>query len=302
VAPYVIEAVVVPSTGSGSSLRLAVLRRGAPEIEERTLEQPDWDTTALAVSDDGQRVLLSGRSSVSLVESASGRLLGRLPLSDVRAADFLSGGSVRLYLKDTDSSGRVAFVVLDWSPKDDARTERARLPGDSRLWLMARRGDLAVVSMGRRGRALVDAGRGATRTLDPATSDSPGAALVLSSGNVAVDFGDEVRIVTREGETVVRLPVGPGRHVYELSETAPGELAVGLWRLSPDERRTVFFDPATGAMRHEEYGLLPAGPWLGGIAPRPEPGSFASRLFIDTGRALIALDPDGRRRTVVPSR
>ena len=301
VAPHVRE--VNPFTGSGYGLGLAVarLRSGAPEIEERPLEQPDWDTWALAVSDDGQQVLLSGRSSVSLVESASGRVLERLPLPDVMAGDFLPAGGVRLYLREVDSSGRGAFVVLDWGPKSAARVERARVPGDSRrLWLLARRGDQAVVWMGGRGTTLVEAGRGTTRTLDSVSADHAGVALVLANETVALSRGADVRIVTREGEVLARPSIEAGMHVYALGEPAPGELAVGVWMRSPDDRRTLFFDAATGAMRRQEAGLLPAAPW-GGMQPQPEPGSFGSRLFIGSDGKLVALGPDGRRRTVVPS-
>jgi len=299
-APFPREVMSFTGPGYGAGLAVARLKGGAPAIEERPLEQPDSAATALAVSAEGQQALVSGRSSVSLVDTASGRLLERLPLADVMAGDFLPGG-VRLYVKEVDSSGRGAFVVLDWSPNSGARVERARVPGDSRrLWLLARRGDQAVVWMGGRGRLLVDAGRGTTLTLDSGSSDRPGTAVVLASGQVAMSLADEVRVVTREADVLARLPIEPGMHVYALGETAPGELAVGLWTRSLDERRTLFFDAATGAMRREEPGLIPATPG-GGMRPQPEPGSFASRLFVESGGKLVALGPDGRRRTLVPT-
>ena len=293
---------VVAFAEHGTSLALAVARldRGSPTIQEWPLEPPDSPSWALAVDDEGRRAVVTGRSSVSLVDTADGRVLGRLRLTDVRAADFLAGGDVRLYLNETDAAGRGAFVVVDWSARDGARVERARLSGDSvRSRLLARRGELAVVWTGG-GRALVDAGRGTARRLEPALSDMPGPALVLSSGQVALGRRDEVRIVTPGGDTVARIPIDGRMHPEVLRETAPGELAFGLSTPSLDERRTRFFDAATGALRREEPGLLPADSGLEGLHPQPEPGSFASRLFIDAGGALVALDPDGRRRTLVP--
>jgi hypothetical protein len=276
-------------------LTLVVARLdGSPVIEERPLELPDNVSMALAVNVDGQHVLLSGRSSVSLVDAASGKLLSSLSLSDVAAADFLANGSVRLYRLETRP--RVTFVVLDWNAKDGTQVERARVPGEGRMLLLARRGDLVVVSTGARSKAIIDAASGAVRSFD---SDFSSSALVLSTGQVALSLDDAVRIVTRGGETVASLPIASGTRVYALCESAPGELAVGLWTRSLAGRRTVFLDATTGVVRREEADLLPAGSGHAGTGPSPEAGSLASRLFTDLGGGLIALDPDGRRREIV---
>jgi hypothetical protein len=290
---------VVPFVGSRSGLDLAVARLDGRRsaIEQRRLDDLDPASIALALDADARQVLVSGRSSVALVDGASGRVLARLALPDAMAGDFLPGGVVRLYLKEVNSSGGVAFVVLDWTPREGGRVERARWSGLSKvLWLGARRGDLSVVTSGSRGRALVDAGRGVAVTLETGPAN---VALVLSNGQVALDAGNEVHVVTRDGQTVARIPVEPRLRVAALRETAPGELAVGLWTPSLNDRRTVFADAATGAIRREEHDLLPAGPGLGTL-PEPEPGSPASRLFVDPGGALIALGPDGEKRTLVP--
>jgi hypothetical protein len=55
-------------------------------------------------------------------------------------------------------------------------------------------------------------------------------------------------------------------------------------------------------VRREKENLLPAGPRHMGSGQLPEPGSLASRLFTDLSGALIALEPDGRRREIVPVR
>ena len=281
-----------------AALTVARLGHGTPVVEERALEPPDAEL-ALALDGDGQRVLVSGRSGVSLVDIASGRLVAEAPLSNIWAADFLPGGAaVRFYQTPRDGSEH-AFVVLDWTPKDGRRVERARVPVDPRVFLLARRGDLAVVSTGMRGKAIIDTASGAMRRLDSATDDFPGAALVLSTGLVALSLGEEVRIVTRDGDAVARLPVEPRTSVYALREPAPGELAVGLWTLSLDRRRTVFVDAATGAVRRVEQGLLPAGVQYGAMDTQPQPGSFASRLFTGPRGELVTLEPDGRKRAIV---
>jgi hypothetical protein len=280
-----------------AALAVARLGHGTPVVEERALAPPDAEL-ALALDGDGQRVLVSGRSGVSLVDIASGRLVAEAPLSNIWAADFLPGGAVRFYQTPRNGSEH-AFVVLDWTPKDGKRVERARVPADPRVFLLARRGDLAVVSTGMRGKAIIDTASGTVRRLDSATDDFSGAALVLSTGLVALSLGEEVRIVTRDGEAVARLALEPGSLAYALREPAPGELAVGLWTLSLDRRRTVFVDAATGTVRRVEQGLLPAGVRYGAMDTQPQPGSFASRLFTGPGGELVTLEPDGRKRAIV---
>ena len=170
------------------------------------------------------------------------------------------------------------------------------------MLLLARRGDLAVVATGVHEKTLVDCASGAVRRLDSAAPDFPGAALVLSSGAVALSLGEEVRVVARGGETLARVPIEAGARVYALREPAPGELAIGLWTLSLERRRTLILDAASGAPRREEKGLLPAGSRLAGKGQAPEPGSLASRLFTDLGGGLVALEADGRRREIVAVR
>jgi hypothetical protein len=278
-----------------AALAVARLGHGTPVVEERALEAPDA-ALALALDGDGRRVLVSGRSRVSLVDVATGRLVADAPLSNIWAADFLPGGAVRFYQRPKDPEH--AFVVLDWTPRDGKRVERARVSVDPRVFLLARRGDVAVVSTGIRGKAIIDAANGAVKRLDSATADFPGVALVLSSGLVALSLGEEVRVVTRGGEAVARLPLEPGSRAYALREPAPGELAVGLWT-SLNRRRTVLVDAATGAVRRVEQGLLPAGVRYGAMDAQPEPGSFASRLFEDLSGELVTLEPDGRKRPIV---
>ena len=285
-----------------AALAVARLDGGAPAVEERPLPRRHTVTMALAMDTDGRQALVSGPSSVFLVDAASGTFLASAPLSGVVAADFLPDGTVRLYRYEPAAHPRATLVVLEWNSRDGAQVERGRVPGEFLMRLLARHGDLAVVSTGAREKALLDAASGAVRLFHSAASDLPGAALVLSTGEVALTLGEELRVVSREGETVASFPIAPRTAAYALREPAPGELAVGLWTLTIGERRTVFLDPRTGRMRREEKGILPAGPRHGGPASQPEPGSLASRLFTDLEGALIVLEPGGRRREIVAAR
>jgi hypothetical protein len=286
----------LPEPGApGTALAVAWLDRAEPIVEEHPLEDPGSARAALAV--DGQRVVVSGRSSVDLVDATSGRPLAKASLPDVEAADFLPDGAVRLYQRQTGGPARASLVVLDWRAKEGSTVERARVSGELHgLFLFTRRGDLAVVWTGVRGKAILDAGTGTVRSYESARPEAPGAAVVLSGDRVALSLGSEVRILSRSGDTVARIPLETEARVYALRETMPGELAVGLWSRPLEDRRTLIVDAATGAIRREEKGLLPAfSPW----ASQAEPGSFASRLFSDLAGGLVILEPDGRRREVV---
>jgi hypothetical protein len=276
------------------TLRVARLGDSVPVVEEQRVEPGESWSMALAV--DSERALLSTASSVALVDLRTGRVISRAPGREPVAADLLPDGSVRLY--EIEPGTRGALVIVDWNPEDGARVERARTSASDRPLLLARRGELAVVSTGTRSKAILDVATGMARPFTSATPDSPGAGLVLSTGQVALSLGEEVRIVTRDGETIASIPVEAGARVAALREPAPGELAVGLWAPALARRRTVFADASTGAVRREEKDLLPAGPRFG-LPLAPEPGSLASRLFADVEGTLLALEPDGRRRVIV---
>lgn len=285
---------------------LAVARLGgdAPVVEERPLDLSEPVSQALAVERGGRRVLLSGPSSIVLLEVESGRVVGTTPLSDVVAAEFLANDAVRLYRREAADPRALNFVVVDWRPADGSRVERARVRGGSVMVLLARGGDLSVVATGDRTirgpftKLLVDAATGSVRSFD--SLSTPGA-LVLSNGHVALGLGHELRIVTRTGETVASLPIEPDSRVWAIRESGPDELAVGLWAMSLGKRRTLLVDSRTGVLRREEAGLEPAFGFLMD-AVQPVPGSLASRLFADLDGSLIALEPDGRRRTIVAGR
>lgn len=282
---------------------MARLDRRPPEIGERPLQLPEPAWRAIALEAGGRHALIAGGASLFLVDVGGAAPPATTPrMGEVLAADFLNDGAVRVYHLVKQPPAPTAFVVMDWHPRDGSRRERARVTGDARMLLLARRGDLAVVATGVRGKAIVDAASGAIRPLEARAPDFPGGALVLTSGNVALTLGDEVRIVTPAGVAVASMPVDPRTKVYALREPAPGVLAIGLWSLELDRLRTIFVDAATAAVQREEKGLLPAGPRYGSWPVPPDAGSFASRLFTDLDGLLVVLEPDGGKREIVRPR
>jgi hypothetical protein len=123
-------------------------------------------------------------------------------------------------------------------------------------------------------------------------------ALVLADGRVALGMGSEVRILDAAGATLSVVPLPPKSQVDALREPEPGQLAVGVWSLMLRNRRTLFVDAATGAVRREGPGLQAAGSMPGA---QPAPGSLASRLFTDEEGNLVAVEPGDRRRVILPS-
>jgi hypothetical protein len=294
-----LDPVLARVLGAGpNTLAMARLDRGAPLLEEHPLPLPDGVSRALALDGDGRRVLLSGASGAYLLDTDGGKPLASVAVSDVLAAEFLADGAVRFYQKEASPRGGAALVVLDWRPQDGSRVEKARTPGHLRMLLLARRGDLCVAST-ETGVTILDAASGALRSLESGAAEGPVAALVLSSGQVALALNDHVRVVSRDGKVAAVLPLEPGARAYALREPQPGVVAVGLWALSVAKRRTLFMDASTGAVVREEAGILPAGILGERQAPPPEAGSLASRLFMDQAGALLALEADGRKRVIV---
>lgn len=289
------------------SLMVARLDGGTPVIDERPLfdlpQRIGGAIGALAVDRDGRRVIVSGPSGVALVGADDARTIATVAPGDVGAADFLADGTVRLYARSTGPGA--ALLVIDWSPPSGATVERARIPrgngGALPPMLLARRDELVVVAASQRAKAIVDLASRSTRSVESVAADFPGAALILSTGAIALSVGEELRIVARDGRTVTAMPLASGTRVFGLQEPTPGVLAVGLWSLRLAGRRTLFLDAATGAIRREEKEILPAARYAG-PRPIPDPGSLSSRLFIDLDGSLIALEADGRRRPLVVAR
>jgi hypothetical protein len=83
-------------------------------------------------------------------------------------------------------------------------------------------------------------------------------------------------------------------------EPVAGLLALGVDRWDTASlHETAFVDVATGEIRRRETGLIPAARWGMWLAA-PVPGSASTRLFWDSQRTLVRLDPTtGDRRVLI---
>ncbi len=283
------------------SLAVARLDGARPSLQELPLEE-QGAFYLLAVDAEVPRALLSCHGCVAVLDTASGATLARSSSLNPDAGEFLPDGRVRL-LERSGSS----IVVRDWTPRDGASVERARLADAGRGLALALHGDHALVSPDGRELLLLDVETG-TRTLlartppdRPAATHLGGARRIgLAHGGLAVAFGNSVVLVTPEGEVGRRIDLDPDEFVTSLVEPGPNQIAVGFRRAGGS--LTKVYDIETGKVIREEPGLRPAGnPWSTRLGDSPEPGSLGSRLFLTDEAALVELMPDGKRRVVVPA-
>jgi len=248
----------------------------------------------LALHPDGRQAVIKGDGAVGLVELDTARVGASIAQPQVFAADVLADGRIRLFHGTWEHAVGPALAVTVWSPSDGATTEALRVPGAA---LLTRRGDIAVVAVGRREKAILDLAAGTEHRVVSVDADLLPRALVLGDGRLALGMGTEVRITDAAGTTLAVVPLPAKSQASALREPELGQLAVGVWSLALSKRGTLFVDAATGAVLREEPGLLPAG--AQGQGAQAEPGSLASRLFTNEDGALVALEPGGRRRVIL---
>jgi hypothetical protein len=256
--------------------------------------QARW-RAVLAVDPEGGQAILAGDAAVGIVDLRSVKVGATSPVPRAIAAQFLAGGRIRVFSSAPEGGGGATTVISIWSPRDGTVSEAARIP---RSVLLTRRGDIAVLSTGQTEKTIVDLAHG-TQVRLASTRDPLPRALVLADGRVALGMVNEVRITNTAGASLVRVPLPGKSQVSALRESEGGRLSVGLWSALLSKRGTLFVDTATGDVLGEEPGLLPAAT-QSTAGTQAEPGSLASRLFTNEDGVLIALEPGGGRRVIVP--
>jgi hypothetical protein len=276
------------------SLIVAHFDGGKPRIEATPLAFAYSDLATpvlLAFDHEGRQAVLAGPTEVAMVDTLSGVTTARLDGVAAKAAEFLPDGLVRVL-------GHTAgIVVLDWNPLSGQRVERTRLTvaNPSLARLLGLEGDRALVQ-DHRELLLLDVASG-THTRIARAERGLATSLALADGGVAAGFGSALWIVSPAGAVRKLIDLGPGQFVIGLAQAAADELSIGLFR----PQRTIFVDIATGLIRREENGLVPAHGWADGLGDVAEPGSFSSRLYLTDDDALVELLPDRRRRVIVPA-
>jgi ABC-type transport system involved in multi-copper enzyme maturation permease subunit len=288
------------------TLAVARFTREGPRIDEVGLADPWKDASALAVDDESHRVVLGSKSEVGLVDAASGATLGHAPGGAI-AASFRPDGRIRL-LQLLLEGRKGALVASDWDPRRGSREERWRQQAEGIIVLLALSAEKAFAFRPVTHEASVidlETGVSTPVPMPVATPDGKTrlsrpapAGLFLSDGRLAACMAN-VLYLLGAGEPRL-IPLGDDAPCWGLAEPRAGVIAVGRWNAGRAIRHTLLVDAGSGAVLRDEKDLLPAGPsGLAVAGGSPEPGSLASRIFIDHEGALLELRPDGTRRVVV---
>jgi hypothetical protein len=180
---------------------------------------------------------------------------------------------------------RGGAVVLDWTAGQEP-VERSRVPAGAPTWILDADAHRLLLALPGHRKALHDVESGAIRIFEAADRGTVGWGALLSGGRAAWSGGIAVKIGTLDPAVpIVTVPLPANARLATLRQTTPDELALGLWSVLLRERRTLFVDPVTGAVRRELPGLLPAG--------------RSGRLFLDEEGSLVEVLPSGVRRPLL---
>ncbi|HEY3118986.1 MAG TPA: hypothetical protein VGL15_00055 [Vicinamibacteria bacterium] len=265
----------------------------------------------VALSRDGQRLLVQERSTLRLIEVDTGRETGRGESDPVRTATFLRDGSARLVVSPRGRPSDAEVSLCDWDFRGnrvDARwtltTEggaRVHLtPDGEHLLLVDRRGLALYAADGRRTATLIDAWSGPNHL----------AGFLFNRSVLAVeDLGStlRLRVFAPDGQSRVNVTLPGSFPARFAGEPAAGLVSIGIeGGRSGGGWETIFVDTAAGEVRRREPGLRPAGNWegwrwsAGDTSTVPAPGSAGTRLFWGPGHALLWVDPlSGARRALL---
>jgi hypothetical protein len=291
----------------------------------------DVDARAVALSPDGNRLLVSGRVSrnagAAVLDVATGRELGVLRVPAPIRGFFHSADAVRLYTPPMLLPGQTAEVRVDeLNVKTGATRTVARVLFEA--WAAGARPWLHFSPD--HSRMLLRHGRG----LELLAEDGQPMAVLsrvkavdyrfLADGRIALSefergeqggAGARLRILDRDGtelrSTSIDARTWGGATIF--GESHPGQLIVGLrpaltfnaahsaGYISRAPWESVFVDAASGEIVRREVGLEPVRLGFLERESDPLPGSLGTRLFwTPERRDLVWFDPrSGERRTLI---
>ena len=301
--------------GSGA-VRIATLDASPRHVSVLPIEVsgPDLRSADLVLSDDGARMILIERRSISVYELPSGRLLASAAVPEDathRRAYFLDGDRIRaMFVVPSGSSSRLELMELDIAARQVvARHDRDLGEGElvwPRVDLSSGRMLLNLRTSSVWRRELADAATGGTvATLDVPPPWAPRSVpAFVSDGRVVIGLrsgdGLGLAVFTRDGvlERIIALPEAElGRWLAPGVEVAPGTLTVVVRSGTggPESSALLAVDFDRGEVRRVGEGLRPAiwGAFAFGADPSwsPAAGSPASRLLIRDDGRLALLDP-----------
>ena len=261
----------------------------------------------LAISAEGDRLLLKDASGVAVVETSTGRLVARASVLQVSKGYFDSADVVRLHRQVEPRPG-AETILLEWSLRTGQARETGRF-GDA-AWAVHRQGGHLLVPTIQGGLDIRDGVTGRVEhSLLPASRGAPGPQRgwriqpqFLGDGRVAAILternADRLKVFGANGNPDIDVLIGDG-HLLLAGESAPGELVLNDWTAG---FLTLFVDATTGEIRKKESGIRPAA-WrsIGSDLQRESaPGSLDTRLFITPDGVLVDRDPvTGVRRVLI---
>jgi hypothetical protein len=275
------------------------------------------DCGGIALSPSGKRLAVEDGRTLSAYEISDPANPKQLAAIRVEAASrqfvFVDEDTIRVFPRFLSSANRRDVAPRDLEIEEISLTSKkslvtGRLERDTPF--------SAFLRLGAEGRYLVAARPkrlglhdGRTGTLVATLSEDleRPSLQFLSGGRIVVAgiAGPSARLLFFEGDRALAAPsrtidLGPASTAVLGGEIAPGRVAVALNPIrSIDERsrrawKLAFVDVTAGEVTPGPDGLVPAnrfGWWFSPVMPPAEPGSPASKLFLDASGALVRLDP-----------
>ncbi|MGA7616622.1 MAG: hypothetical protein WBX15_15725 [Thermoanaerobaculia bacterium] len=281
------------------ALRLEMIDLSSGERSATTITVPENDLNAQIIRSDGKAVAwIEAAKTLQVFDPSREKTVAVIRLDDPGPSrfflSFLNPSTVRVYQGDRDDHWNVfdADLVHRTLALQDSFTGRPRqIAKDGRVLLLAEP-DLGSARWEIRER------NGSILASWPRRD---GSLVRLLSGGSWLHFeksgkGWDIDVVSGDG-TGNRLPSLPASDWIAVGiEISPGVIPIATtngsgWGSRSDATSTLYeVNTVTGERRRLAANLIPARPWF---LPSevPQPGSSASRIFMDRNLRLLALDP-----------
>jgi hypothetical protein len=297
--------------GDGLDLKILDLTRPDARPAATRVAFDVWPSR-IALAPGGTRLAALVRSSLTVTDVATGRLLSAVPFpepdEEFFSMRFLPGGHLRIdeRLRGAADDRVSRFTAMELDPSGPGHSQLALLgtieSPDADTWIVSRDGE-RVAAQSRRLLRLF-AVRTRERLAELALQGELAGVSFLSDGRFLVEErlpGSVVlHLLDRDGVELRRFPFPQAIRLLIGGEIAPGRLTLGTRSLRSSVAlkgwTALILDLDNGGTTSLGHGLAPVGRALG-------PESAGPRLFLAGERALALLDPaTGRLRIVLRTR